>query len=129
MSVIIYIFCFAYTEVWALHFSRESMSSSHGTTEEFLDDLKPGWGAKYGPTLQASGLEGLGDAQDLSEVELNDLLGRALRVAGAPTLHVARIVKRLYLINNKQGHTTNCWNPYCIRYTIIVYQMLWVLIG
>jgi hypothetical protein len=76
MSVIIYMFSFAYTKVWALHFSRESMfSSHHGTTEEFLDDLKPGWGAKYGPTLQASGLEDLGDAQDLSEVELNDLLG------------------------------------------------------
>ncbi len=51
------------------------MSSSHGTTEQFLDDLKQGRGAKYGPTLQASGLEDLGDAQDFSQVELNDLLG------------------------------------------------------
>jgi hypothetical protein len=43
------------------------MSSSHGTTEQFLNDLKPGWGTKYGPTLQASGLDDLGDAQDFSE--------------------------------------------------------------
>jgi hypothetical protein len=83
------------------------MSSSQGTIEQFLDDLKQGWGAKYGPTLQASGLEDLGDAQDFSQVELNDLLGRALRAAGAPVFHVARIVKRLHLINNQQGDTTN----------------------
>ena len=82
------------------------MSSSHATTLAFLEGLKPGWGSKYGPTLEASGLEDLGDAQDLSEVELNDLLGRALLSAGAPALHVARIVKRLYLMNNKEGHTT-----------------------
>ena len=58
---------------------RDSMS-----IVQFLDDLKQGWGAKYGPTLQASGLEDLGDAQDLSQMELNDLLGRALRAAGTP---------------------------------------------
>ena len=92
------------------------MSSSHGTIEQFLDNLKQGWGAKYGPTLQASGLEDLGDAQDLSQMELNDLLGRALRAVGAPPLHVARIVKRLYIINNKQGHTTNPYsNPHYIH--------------
>jgi hypothetical protein len=115
MSVIIYLplsiytFFSANTQVWALHFSRVLMSSSHGTTEaeEFLDGLKPGWGTKYGPTLAAAGFEDLGDAQDLSEVELNDLLGCALRTVGAPALHVARIIKRLFLINNKQGHATN----------------------
>ena len=80
------------------------MSSSHGTIVQFLDDLKPGWGAKYGATLQAWGLEDQSDAQDFSERELNDLLGRALREAGAPPFHVARIVKRLFIINNEQGY-------------------------
>ena len=69
------------------------MSSSHGTIVQFLDDVKPGWGAKYGPTLQAWGLE---------DQELNDLLGRALQEA--PPFHVARIVKRLFIINNDQGY-------------------------
>jgi hypothetical protein len=80
------------------------MSSSHGTIVQFLDDLKPGWGATYGATLQAWGLEDQSDAQDFSERELNDLLGRALREAGAPPFHVARIVKRLFIINNEQGY-------------------------
>jgi hypothetical protein len=78
------------------------MSSSHGTIVQFLDDVKPGWGAKYGPTLQAWGLEDQGDAQDFTETELNDLLGRALQEA--PPFHVARIVKRLFIINNDQGY-------------------------
>jgi hypothetical protein len=75
------------------------MSSSNLTTLEFLDDMKQGWGVKYGPTLQSCGLDDLDDAQDLSEGELNELLGRALRGVNAPTLHVARIVKRVYLFN------------------------------
>jgi hypothetical protein len=84
------------------------MSSSNFTTLQFLDDLKQGWGVKYGPTLQGCGLDDLDDAQDLSEGDLDGLLGRALRAIGAPTLHVARIVKRLYLVNNtKQGNTSN----------------------
>ena len=62
--------------------------------------MKQGWGVKYGPTLQSCGLDDLDDAQDLSEGELNELLGRALRAVSAPTLHVARIVKRVYLFNN-----------------------------
>ena len=40
--------------------------------------------------------------QDFTETELNDLLGRALQEA--PPFHVARIVKRLFIINNDQGY-------------------------
>ncbi len=72
--------------------------------------MKQGWNVKYGPTLHALGLDDLDDAQDLTEVELEELLGTPLRAAGAPPSHVARIVKRLYLINslsNRQGDTTN----------------------
>ena len=84
------------------------MSSSNLTPQEFLDDLKQGWGIKYGRTLQSCGLDDLDDAQDLSEGDLNDLLGRALRAVGAPALHVARIVKRLYFFNNcQEGNTSN----------------------
>jgi hypothetical protein len=70
------------------------------TTLAFLDDLKQGWGVKYGPILKECGLDDLDDAQDLSEGELDGLLGGALRAKGAPSLHVARIVKRLYLANS-----------------------------
>jgi hypothetical protein len=84
------------------------MSSSNLTTLEFLDDLKQGWSIKYGPTLQSCGLDDLDDAQNLSEGDLNQLLGRALRAVSASTLHVARIVKRLCLFNNSdQGKTSN----------------------
>jgi hypothetical protein len=75
------------------------------STTQFLDDMKQGWGVKYSPTLQALGLDDLDDAQDLTEVELKGLLGIPLRAAGVPTLHVTQIVKRVYLINVKQGNT------------------------
>jgi hypothetical protein len=81
------------------------MSSSNLSTTQFLDDMKQGWGVKYSPVLQALGLDDLDDAQDLTEVELKDLLGVSLRDAGASPLMVARIVKRVYLINSKQGNT------------------------
>ena len=53
--------------------------ASNFTTPAFLDDLKQGWGVKYGPTLQGCGLDDLDDAQDLFEGDLDGLLGRALR--------------------------------------------------
>jgi hypothetical protein len=87
------------------------MPSSNLSTEEFLDDMKQGWCVKYGPTLYALGLDDLDDAQDFSEFELEELLGAPLRAADAPPSHVARIVKRLYLINSEQGNTTNP-NPF-----------------
>jgi hypothetical protein len=83
------------------------MSSSNLPTKQFLDDMKQGWAVKYGPTLQALGLYDLDDAQDLTEVDLKELLGSSLRDAGASPLCVARIAKRIYLINSKQGDTTN----------------------
>jgi hypothetical protein len=75
--------------------------------EQFLDDLKQGWAGKYGPTLQTLGLDDLDDAQDLTEADLKEQLGSPLRAAGVPPLHVAQIVKRIHLINSKQGNTTN----------------------
>jgi hypothetical protein len=79
--------------------------ASNFTTAAFLDDLKQGWGVKYGPILQECGLDDLDDAKDLSEVELDGLLGRALRAKGTPPLHVFRIVKRLYLANSSNQGT------------------------
>jgi hypothetical protein len=87
--------------------------ASNFTTHEFLDDLKQGWGVKYSPILQECGLDDLADAQDLSQGELDEQLGRALRAKGAPTLHVARIVKRLYLANSSnQGKLFVPFFPY-----------------
>ncbi len=83
------------------------MSSSNLSTKQFLEDMKQGWGVKYGPALQALGLDDLDDAQDLTEVDLKERLESHLRDAGAPPLHAARIIKRLYLINSKQGYTPN----------------------
>ncbi len=75
------------------------------STKQFLDDMKQDWGVKYGPTLQALGLDDLDDAQDLTEVDLKELLGIPLRAAGVPPLHVTQIVKRVHLINSKQSNT------------------------
>ncbi len=87
------------------------MPSLHLSTNVFLDDVKQGWAVKYGPTLQALGLDDLGIVQDLTEVDLKEQLGSPLRAAGVPPLHVAQIVKHVHLINSKQGNTTNPY-PY-----------------
>jgi hypothetical protein len=81
------------------------------STKRFLDDMKQGWGVKYGPTLQALGLDDLDDAQDLTEVDLKELLGGPLRAAGVPPLHVTQIVKRVHLINSKQSNTPSPSQP------------------
>jgi hypothetical protein len=86
------------------------MSSSNLSTTQFLDDMKQGWGGKYGPVLQALGLDDLDDAQGLTEVDLKVRFESPLRDAGAPVLHVDRIVKHIYLINSKQGNK-NTINP------------------
>jgi hypothetical protein len=89
------------------HSSRQAMPSLHLSTKVFLDGVKQGWAVKYGPTLQALGLDDLGIVQDLTEVDLKEQLGSPLRAAGVPSLHVAQIVKQVHLINSKQGSTTN----------------------
>ncbi len=129
-SVIWFVCCYVWSWVWRSqsipflhivgHLTRQSMSSSNLTTLEFLDDLKQGWGVKYGPTLQSCGLDDLDDAQDLSEGDLNQLLvGRALRAVSVPTLHVAWIVKRVYLFN-KQLQSSN---PFFLPATTITISL------
>jgi hypothetical protein len=82
------------------------MSSSNVSTTEFLDNLKLGWGLKYGPTLETLGLNDLDDAQDLTEDLLKEILGSPLRAVGAPPIHVARIIRQVYAVNSKEGYTT-----------------------
>ncbi len=67
--------------------------SSSTSVVIFLDGLKTGWGAQYGPTLQEVGFEAIEDAAGISEGELKDLLQGPLKTVGALPLHILRIVK------------------------------------
>jgi hypothetical protein len=58
--------------------------ASNFTTLAFWDDLKEGWGVKYGPTLQGCGLDDLDDAQDLSEGDLDGAAWSCLAGEGCP---------------------------------------------
>ena len=70
------------------------MPTSH-SVHSLLDNLVHGWGEKYGHILDGLGLNNLNDLADLSDEEVKEVLVEHLQVAGAPTLHIVRIVKSL----------------------------------
>ena len=81
------------------HYFRQIMSTSNVSVRDFLDNLKLGWGSQYGPTLETLGLNDLDDAQGLTEDHLKEILGSPLRAVGAPPIHVARIITKVYAVN------------------------------
>ena len=51
--------------------------------ESFLDGLRQGWGSKFSHAMREVGFETLGDAADLTEDEVRNILKASLEKAGA----------------------------------------------
>jgi hypothetical protein len=60
-----------------------------------LDGVVHGWGDKYGPILHGLGLNSPDELIDFTDGEVKEVLLEPLQLAGAPALHIARILKAL----------------------------------
>ena len=70
------------------------MPTSH-SVHSLLDNLVHGWGEKYGHILDGLGLNNLNDLCGLTDDEVKEVLLEPLQLAGAPTLHIARMLQSL----------------------------------
>jgi hypothetical protein len=101
------------------HFFRQIMSTSNVSARDFLDNLKLGWGSQYDPTLEILGLNDLDDAQGLTEDHLKDILSSPLRAVGAPPIHVARIITKVYAVNQTGCNVVSLCDKSMLQQSIV----------